>query len=38
MKFGNIGFIKIYFYQDLSISGLTVKRKLYRRPARTSGP
>ena len=29
MKFGNKGFIKIYFHHDLSISGLTVKLKVY---------
>ena len=29
MKFGNIGIIKIYFHHDLSISGLTVKLKVY---------
>ena len=29
MKFGNIGFIKIYCNHDLSSSGFTIKPKVY---------
>ena len=29
MKFGTIGFIKIYCYHDLSSSGFTIKPKVY---------